>query len=127
MVAVIRGWRTASGKRFDIRALTAAHRSLPFGAVVLVENLANGRTIELRITDRGPYVQGRIIGLLAAAQRLGLAAGRRAGRAHHFVAGIAEPARLRPLTCWACSIPCPCRPADGCWSASRSWHYGPRR
>jgi hypothetical protein len=73
MVAVIRGRSTASGKRFDILAPTAAHRSLPFGAVVLVENLANGRTIELRIADRGPYVQGRIIGLwLAAAQRLGL-------------------------------------------------------
>src|ERR1700730_18994663 len=73
MVAVIRGTSTASGKRFDILAPTAAHRSLPFGAVVLVENLANGRTIELRITDRGPYVQGGIIGLwLAAAQRLSL-------------------------------------------------------
>jgi rare lipoprotein A len=73
MVAVIRGRSTASGKRFDILAPTAAHHSLPFGAVLLVENLANGRTIELRITDRGPYVQGRIIGLwLAAAQRLGL-------------------------------------------------------
>jgi peptidoglycan lytic transglycosylase len=73
MVAVIRGRRTASGKRFDIQALTAAHRSLPFGAVVLVENLANVRAIELRITDRGPYAQGRIIGLsLAAARRLGL-------------------------------------------------------
>ena len=53
----------ASGARFDVQALTAAHRSLPFGTVVLVENLATGRSIELRITDRGPYVRGRIIDL----------------------------------------------------------------
>jgi rare lipoprotein A len=67
------GRRTASGTRFDMEALTAAHRSLPFGTVVLVENLANGRSIELRITDRGPYLEGRIIDLsLAAARRLGL-------------------------------------------------------
>lgn len=67
------GRRTASGTRFDMEALTAAHRSLPLGTLVLVENLANGRSIELRITDRGPYVEGRIIDLsLAAARRLGL-------------------------------------------------------
>jgi peptidoglycan lytic transglycosylase len=63
------GRRTASGTRFDIQALTAAHRSLPFGTAVLVENLA----IALRISDRGPYVDERIIDLsLAAAQHLGL-------------------------------------------------------
>lgn len=67
------GRRTASGARFDKEALTAAHRSLPLGTLVLVENLDNGRSIELRITDRGPYVEGRIIDLsLAAARRLGL-------------------------------------------------------
>jgi rare lipoprotein A len=61
--------RTASGPRFDIQALTAAHRSLPFGTEVLGENLANGRRIELRIADRGPYVRGRIIDLSPAAAR----------------------------------------------------------
>jgi rare lipoprotein A len=67
------GRRTASGAPFDRRALTAAHPSLPFGTIVLVENLANGRTVALRITDRGPYRPGRIIDLSqAAAQRLGL-------------------------------------------------------
>jgi rare lipoprotein A len=67
------GRRMASGTPFDTQALTAAHRFLPFGSVVLVENLANGRGIELRITDRGPYVQERIIDLsMAAARRLGL-------------------------------------------------------
>jgi rare lipoprotein A len=54
-----------------MRALTAAHRSLPFGTVVLVENLANRRSIELRITDRGPYVWGRIIGLSLARRTTG--------------------------------------------------------
>jgi len=68
------GRRTASGTRFDLRAATAAHRSLAFGTVVRVENLANGRRIELRITDRGPFVRGRILDLSqAAAERLGLA------------------------------------------------------
>jgi rare lipoprotein A len=67
------GRRTASGDRFDRRALAAAHPSLPFGTVVLVENLANGRSVALRITDRGPYRPGRVIDLSqAAAQRLGL-------------------------------------------------------
>jgi rare lipoprotein A len=67
------GRRTASGHRFDRRALTAAHPSLPFGTIVLVENLANGQSVALRITDRGPYRPGRIIDLSqAAAQRLGL-------------------------------------------------------
>src|ERR1700730_7232897 len=95
MVAVIRGTSTASGKRFDILAPTAAHRSLPFGAVVLVENLANGRTIELRITDRGPYVQGRIIGLwLAAAQRLWFEQ-QGGGGARVSAIAAAMPGRLR--------------------------------
>jgi rare lipoprotein A len=67
------GRRTASGGRFDRHALTAAHPSLPFGTIVLVENLANGQSVALRITDRGPYRPGRIIDLSqAAARRLGL-------------------------------------------------------
>jgi rare lipoprotein A len=71
------GWHqgrpTASGARFDRAALTAAHRSLPLGTIVLVENLDNGRSVALRITDRRPYKPGRIIDLSqAAARRLGL-------------------------------------------------------
>jgi rare lipoprotein A len=67
------GRRTASGTPFDMHALTAAHRFLPLGTALRVENLANGRSVELRITDRGPYVGGRIIDLsMAAARRLGL-------------------------------------------------------
>ncbi len=58
---------TANGERFDMRAMTAAHRTLPFGTVVRVTNLENGRTVKVRINDRGPYVKGRIIDLSAKA------------------------------------------------------------
>jgi rare lipoprotein A len=64
--------KTASGERCDPGALTAAHRSLPFGTRVKVENLKNGRSVVVRINDRGPYARGRIIDLTrAAANRLG--------------------------------------------------------
>jgi peptidoglycan lytic transglycosylase len=67
------GRLTANGERFDMRALTAAHRSLPFGTVVRVTNLDTGRTVRLRVNDRGPYVGGRILDLsVAAAAALGL-------------------------------------------------------
>jgi rare lipoprotein A len=65
------GRRTASGERFDSRRLTAAHRSLPMGSRVKVTNENNGRTVTVRINDRGPYSRGRIIDLSrAAAARL---------------------------------------------------------
>jgi rare lipoprotein A (peptidoglycan hydrolase) len=57
------GRPTASGVRFDSNAMTAAHRSLPFGTRVRVTHLGNGRSVEVRINDRGPYVGGRIIDL----------------------------------------------------------------
>jgi rare lipoprotein A len=57
------GRTTASGEVFDMEALTAAHRTLPFGTVVEVLNLDNGRSITVRINDRGPFVSGRIIDL----------------------------------------------------------------
>ena len=67
------GRRTASGERFDMHALTAAHRSLPFGSRVRVTNLHNQRSVVVRINDRGPYARGRIIDLSrAAAERLGM-------------------------------------------------------
>jgi len=67
------GRRTASGERFDQHALTAAHRSLPFGSRVKVTNLANQRNVVVRINDRGPHAHGRIIDLSrAAAERLGM-------------------------------------------------------
>jgi rare lipoprotein A (peptidoglycan hydrolase) len=57
------GRLTASGARFDANGLTAAHRSLPFGTRVRVTHLATGRSVDVRITDRGPFVGGRIIDL----------------------------------------------------------------
>ena len=61
------GRRTANGERFDQNALTAAHPTLPLGTVVRVTNLQNGRTVKVRINDRGPYVRGRVIDLSKAA------------------------------------------------------------
>jgi len=55
------GRRTASGETYDMEAPTAAHRTLPFGTVVRVENLETGRSTTLTINDRGPYVSGRTI------------------------------------------------------------------
>ncbi|WP_165664625.1 septal ring lytic transglycosylase RlpA family protein [Metapseudomonas otitidis] len=57
------GKRTASGERFDQNALTAAHRTLPFGTRVKVTNLNNDRSVVVRINDRGPHVRGRLIDL----------------------------------------------------------------
>jgi rare lipoprotein A len=69
------GRRTASGERFDMAAMTAAHRTLPFGSKVRVTNPANGQSVVVRINDRGPFHQGRIIDVSeAAAKRLGLIA-----------------------------------------------------
>lgn len=67
------GRRTASGERFDMTEFTAAHPWLPFGTLVQVRSLVNGRRIVVRINDRGPHVPGRIIDLShAAARALGL-------------------------------------------------------
>ena len=64
--------RTASGERCDPAAMTAAHPSLPFGTKVKVEDVKNGRSVVVRINDRGPYAAGRIIDLTkAAAGKLG--------------------------------------------------------
>lgn len=66
------GRKTASGETFDQFALTAAHRKLPLGTVVMVTNLANGKKVEVEINDRGPHARGRIIDLSrAAAGKLG--------------------------------------------------------
>jgi rare lipoprotein A len=67
------GKRTASGERFDMDALTAAHRTLPFGTRVRVRNSQNGREVVVRINDRGPHKRDRIIDLSkAAAAAIGL-------------------------------------------------------
>ena len=63
------GRRTASGERYDHQALTVAHRTLPFGTVLRVTNERNGRTITVRVNDRGPHIRGRIVDLSGAAAR----------------------------------------------------------
>ena len=67
------GRQAANGELFDMDALTAAHRTIPLGSIVRVVNLANGKYLYVRITDRGPYVNGRILDLSrAAAIQLGM-------------------------------------------------------
>lgn len=67
------GRRTASGEAFSNSALTAAHRSLPFGSKVRVTNPTNGKSVVVRINDRGPFHGGRVIDLSrSAASRLGI-------------------------------------------------------
>lgn len=67
------GKKTANGEIFDTNAYTAAHRTLPFGTKLRVNNLANGRSVIVRINDRGPYAKDRIIDLSkAAAKDLGM-------------------------------------------------------
>lgn len=63
------GRQTASGEIFDTHKLTAAHKTLPFGTIVTVTNLKNGKKVDVRINDRGPFVKGRIIDLSMAAAR----------------------------------------------------------
>ena len=61
------GRRTANGERYDMHALTAAHKTLPFGTMVRVKSLVNGREVLVRITDRGPFARNRVIDLSRAA------------------------------------------------------------
>lgn len=68
-VYAYRGGKTASGERAQPSQLTAAHKSLPFGTKVKVTNRKNGRTVVVRINDRGPFIRGRVIDLTPAAAR----------------------------------------------------------
>ena len=63
------GRRTASGEKFRSSKLTAAHKTLPFGTKVTVINLKNGKSVKVRINDRGPFIPGRIIDLSRKAAR----------------------------------------------------------
>ena len=65
-VYATKGGRTANGEHASPRALTAAHKTLPFGTRVRVTNRRNGRSITVRINDRGPFVRGRVIDLTPA-------------------------------------------------------------
>ena len=68
-VYAYRGERTANGERAQPGGFTAAHRTLPFGTRVRVTNKSNGRSVVVRINDRGPFVRGRVIDLTPAAAR----------------------------------------------------------
>lgn len=59
--------KTASGERFNQFAMTAAHKKLPFGTMLVVTNLENGKSIKVKVNDRGPFIKGRIIDLTSAA------------------------------------------------------------
>lgn len=63
------GRPTANGETFRQNRLTAAHRTLPFGTTILVKNLSNGKTVQLRVNDRGPFVKGRIVDVSREAAR----------------------------------------------------------
>ncbi len=82
--SAFQGRRTASGERFDMNQLTAAHKTLPLGTVVQVRNPLNGKTVDVTINDRGPFIKGRIIDLsYRAALALGIVqAGRQPVEVH---------------------------------------------
>lgn len=63
------GRPTASGEIFDMNALSAAHRELPLGTVIRVTHLGNGKSVTLKVNDRGPFVEGRILDLSLGAAR----------------------------------------------------------
>jgi rare lipoprotein A len=82
----LEGNRTASGERFDADALTAAHRTLPLGTKLRVTNEANGRSVVVRVNDRGPFVGRRVIDLsLAAAHKINMV---RSGKARVTLARL---------------------------------------
>ena len=89
------GRPTASGEIFDMEKLTAAHRALPFQTWVEITNLSNGKQVDVRITDRGPFVRGRIIDLsMAAARQIDMV---RAGTARVRLKVIAAPVNSPPM------------------------------
>lgn len=95
---------TANGEIYDMEALTAAHRTLPFGTEVRVTNAENGRQIHVRINDRGPYLYGRMLDLsLAAARELGMVENGVAAVQIEVMGGqrtgLVSLVDLMPLTC----------------------------
>jgi rare lipoprotein A len=89
----LRGRKTASGERFDPNQMTAASKTLPIGSVVHVTNVENGRSVIVRINDRGPYVRGRSLDLShGAARKIGLT---RKGVAHVRVTPV--PSHSEPV------------------------------
>ena len=99
------GRPTASGEIFDMERLTAAHRALPFETWVEVTNLSNGKQVDVRITDRGPFVHGRIIDLsMAAARQIDMV---RAGTARVRLKVIHPPVIAAPMSAPADTVNAP--------------------
>jgi len=99
------GGRTASGERFDMNAMTAAHRTAPLGSRLKVTNLRNGRSVVVRVNDRGPFVRGRIIDLSrAAAGELGFI-GAGVTRVHVETADAGTPVGAAPSNAVAEAAP----------------------
>ena len=69
IASVYSGSRTANGERVDANGMTAAHKTLPFGTLVRVTHQRSGRSVVVRINDRGPFVRGRVIDISPAAAR----------------------------------------------------------
>ena len=88
----LNGEKTASGERYDSTGLTAAHRTLPLGTEIRVTNLDNGKSVQVRINDRGPHTQGRIIDL---SSRAAAALGMRKGVARVSLEILSQPAHAR--------------------------------
>lgn len=85
------GRLTANGERFNTNSLTAAHRTLPFGTRVRVTNARSGRSVIVRINDRGPFIKGRVIDLSkAAARAIGIT-----GISHVIVGSVAGASSAR--------------------------------
>src|SRR5437773_10240357 len=99
------GNRTANGEIYDQYELTAAHPSLPLGTRVMVTNLSNGRSVDVRINDRGPFVDGRAIDLSYAAARTIALVGPGTGRVRIEVLGKAPPPAVRLLPAPARVVP----------------------
>jgi len=86
------GRRTASGEVFDMNDFTCAHRSLPLGTRLMVTNLDNGQVVEVRVNDRGPFVDGRIVDLSYSAARALGAVGSGVIRVRLRIIGLPKPA-----------------------------------
>jgi rare lipoprotein A len=107
------GRTTSNGETYDMRKLTAAHLSLPFDTVVRVTNLDNGRRVDVRINDRGPFVKNRVIDLSrAAAERLVMKASGTAEVRLEVVAAPQERAAWTPTRTAALTEAAPCGGAE---------------
>ncbi|MFP4431336.1 MAG: septal ring lytic transglycosylase RlpA family protein [Spirochaetaceae bacterium] len=98
------GRLTANGEVFDTNELTAAHKTLPFGTLVKVTHIGDGRSVVVRINDRGPFVEGRIIDLSrAAADAIGLTA-RGVAPVHIEVVHAVQPVAFRDIQVGSFSV-----------------------